>query len=739
MKRWQLILLIIIAILGIAALVAFVPLPQNLSDLTAVADEYDVTILRDTWGVPHVFGATDADAAFGLAYAHAEDDFLTIQQSLVAARGQLATVYGRDAAPNDYMVALLRLWETLDANYESGLSAETRALVDGYADGLNYYAALHPDAALRGLFPVSGKDVVAGFMHKTPLFYGIDGTLGDLFADARQEPVATRTAQESWRAVAYDLRPDDPDGPAVSRYGSNTLAVSPARSANGETFLAVNSHQPWEGPVTWYEAHVHSDAGWDMVGGLFPGAPIVLVGHGRDLGWAFTVNSPDLVDVYVLDINPDNPNQYRFDGEWRDLEVREVPIRVKLFGNVIWPVQQEVLWSVYGPAVRRPHGTYAVRAAGLGEVGLVEQWYRMNRATTFEEWQNAMREGPLPMFNAGYADKTGNIYYLYNARLPLRAEGYDWEVYLPGDTAETLWTAYLPFDDLPQVLNPASGFIQNANSTPFQTTIGDENPDPAAYSPTFGIETIMTNRALRALELFGRDESITAKEFDRYKYDMAYSPESDMARFVTLVAGTPASDDADLEAAKTLLREWDLRMTPDGRASALAVLMVYFLDQAGDVHINFSRLAVHDDVTAEALTDALSQAVAFLQEHFGRIDPPWQEVNRLRRGDVDLGLGGGPDILHAVYGLPDEDGRLHAFNGDSYVMLIEWDASGEVHSRSIHQYGSATLDASSPHYNDQSPLFVERRLKAVWLDEADIRANLQRAYRPGEELDGNSP
>lgn len=124
----------------------------------------------------------------------------------------------------------------------------------------------------------------------------------------------------------------------------------------------------------------------------------------------------------------------------------------------------------------------------------------MNKATNFEEWQTAMREGVLPMFNAGYADKEGTIYYLYNALLPIRAAGYDWEQYLPGDTSETLWTDYLPFDQLPQVLNPASGFIQNGNSSPFQTTIGPENPNPADFSPTLGIETSMSNRALRALD-----------------------------------------------------------------------------------------------------------------------------------------------------------------------------------------------------------------------------------------------
>jgi acyl-homoserine-lactone acylase len=689
----------IVLLLLLLGAVAFVLLPESvrLDDLAAAGSEYDVRILRDEWGVPHVFGATDADVAFGLAYAHAEDDFLTIQQSVLAARGQLASVYGKDAAPNDYMVHLLRIWDVVEAGYRTDLSPQVQAICEAYAAGLNHYAALHSGKALPGIFPVTGKDVVAGSVHKSPLFFGLDRILAELFEEERANPVSTHSEPT----------------------GSNTFAVSPRRSAGGQTFLAVNSHQPWEGPVTWYEAHLHSDEGWDAAGGLFPGMPVITHGHNRDLGWAFTVNSPDLTDVYVLDVNPADPDQYRFDGQWRDLEVRQAPIEVKLLGRLRWTVKEEVLWSVYGPVVRQPHGTYALRYAGYGEVGIYEQLYRMNRAQNLEEWQAAMRGGSLPMFNVGYADREGNILYLYNALLPLRAEGYDWEQYLPGDTSDTLWTEYLPFDQLPQVLNPASGFVQNCNSTPFRTTIGPGNPDPEDYSPTLGIETRMNNRALRALELFGADESITEQEFAAYKYDMAYSSQGDMPRYVQMILDAPLPGDPAVQAALEVVRAWDLRADPDSRGIALVIWTLQSLD--------FPKA---EEVEPAALADAFVETVRAFQEHHGRVDVPWSEVNRLQRGQVDLGLGGGPDILHAVYGSMLDDARLQGRQGDSCVMLITWDADGRIRSRSIHQYGSATLDEASPHYADQSPLFVERQLKPVWLDEAEIRAHLEREYRP---------
>ncbi|MBN1178413.1 MAG: penicillin acylase family protein, partial [Anaerolineae bacterium] len=301
---WRVIGIVVAIVLVGAAAYIFWPESPDVSGLADVAANYDVEILRDTWGVPHIFGQTDADVAFGLAYAHAEDDFLTIQQTLVAAQGRLASVYGQDAAPNDYMVHLLRIADVVEAGYEGDLSPEVRAICEAYADGLNLYAAHHPDEILLpDMFPVSGRDVVAGSVHKLPLFFNLDQALGEVFADERQNTVSRRLAWD-WLGVGNWV-------------GSNTLAVSPARSAEGQTFLDVNSHQPWQGPVSWYEVHLHSEEGWDAVGGLFPGTPAIIHGHNRDLGWAFTVNKPDLIDIYVLEINPDDPNQYRFDGEWR--------------------------------------------------------------------------------------------------------------------------------------------------------------------------------------------------------------------------------------------------------------------------------------------------------------------------------------------------------------------------------------------------------------------------------------
>jgi len=695
-KRARAVLVVaMVAVLAAGAL-ALWPRPRLDTSALRPRRRYDVRILRDTWGLPHVFGRTDPDVAYGLAWAHAEDDFQTIQGALLATRGRLASVLGREGAANDYMVELLRIRDVVDTGYARDLSPETRALCEAYADGMNHYAALHPDRALVALYPVTGRDLVAGFVHKMPLFFGLDRVLRGLL-----EPAAT------------------PSAPAAAP-GSNTFGVAPRRSADGFTRLAINSHQPWAGPVAWYEAHLHSDAGWDTVGGLFPGSPVILHGHNRRLGWAHTVNKPDLIDVYALETDPANPLRYKLDGAWRDLEVRTAAIEVKLLGPLHWTFHREVLWSVFGPVVRGPRGTFAVRLAGYGEVRQIEQWYRMNRATSFDQWLDAMRMNALPMFNVGYADADGHVFYLYNARLPIRAQGYDWSRVVPGNTSRTLWTESIPFDDLPQVKDPASGFIQNCNSSPFRTTTGPGNPDRARYPRSLGIEDAMTNRALRALELFGGDESITREEFDRYKFDVTYSTASIVASRLAQLLAAPPPDDALARDALALLRGWDRAATGQSRASALAIMTLVPPDDDGSAP------------TTEALVERLAAAARKMQSHFGRLDVPWEDVLRLRRGAVDLGLFGGPDLLHAVYGRPLDDGRIVGDAGDSYILLVEWDPQGRVSSRSIHPYGSATLDATSPHYADQAPLFAAGQLKPVWLDEADIRAHLEREYRPGE-------
>ena len=674
------------------------------------AGAYDVKILRDTWGVPHVFGKTDADAAFGLAYAQSEDDFATLQQTLLATRALLASVEGKDAAPIDYLVQAIRVREHVWDRYESDLSPATRRLVEAYADGVNYYAALHPEQVEGGVFPVDGRDVVAGFVMYVPMFYGLAGAIESLFGDERPGEVTTKK-----RDVSGRFAPRLPTG-------SNAFAVSPKRSSDGQTMLCVNSHQPWDGPLAWYEAHVHSDEGWDATGALFPGAPMILVGHNRDLGWGATVNLPDLYDIYVLEVNPDDPDTYRLDGEWLDFEESEAKMLVRLPGGLKIPVKRKLYWSVQGPVFKQKHGTYAVRYAGMDDIRMVEQWYRMNKAETFTQWRDAMAMMAVPSFNFVYADRTGTIYYLYNAAAPVREPGYDWTKFLPGNTADAIWNEVYTIDAMPQIKDPESGFIQSCNSTPFQTTIGPGNPDPADFPAEMGIETYMTNRALRAVALYGGDESITWEEFQAYKWDELYDPASPIGQIIRVLLDAPLPDDPLAAEAVDVLRHFEWNAHADNAGLALISLTSMPI-----LYAKFLGTPQPDPV------ESMMNAAKKLKRAYGRLDVPWGTVARMIRGGVDLPLSGGPDTLRAIEGMEFKDGHLADIIGDGYVMFVEWDADGTLTSQAIHQYGAATTVPDSPHYADQAELFVRKQVRPVWFTEDEIRNHLELEYRPGEE------
>jgi len=655
--------------------------------LTINSDGFSARIERDNWGVPHIYGKRDADVSFGLAYAHAQDDFKTIQDILLASRGKLASVYGKGAAVNDYYVHLMDIWNHVDSNYTSDVPDDVKALCDGYAAGINLFLQDHPERGRKKIFPVNGKDLIAGFSHRMPLMFGLDGVMKKLSKEKRPQLIG--------------LNGNDEDAESFKMVASNVFAIAPHRSSDGYTRIWINSHQPWDGPVAWYEAHFISEEGWDFYAGLFPGSPIPLIGHNQYLGWSHTVNSPDLIDVYDLKINPGNKDQYWFEGSWQDMKVRKVPIKVKLFGPFSWTFKRTVKESIHGPVMEFEHGTYALRISSIKNLKFLEEWYRMGKATNFDEFRKAMEIHALPMFNTGYADKDGNIFYVYNAKIPKRDDRYNWHELLAGDEQANIWTNYVPFDSLPQVLNPADGFLQNCNSNPYLAT-GNPTDVSKPLPDWTGIETHQTNRAMRALETFGEDSSITRKEFFKYKYDKKYSSHSTIAkvrdRFIQDIAkeNTP-----EFQEALELIRNWNLSADSTNKAAALSMIVL---------PNSFNEDNLKYDIVK--IKKKLRETIDFLINHFGRIDVPLGKALRLVRGETDLPLGGGPDLLRAIYFKEKED-KYVGTAGDCYFQAVEWGPNGELNAWTIHQYGSATAIESSIHYDDQAKLFSKQEMKQV--------------------------
>lgn len=634
--------------------------------------EYAPTITRDAYGVPTVQGRDDAEAAYGLALAHAEDNFATIQLVALAARGRLGAHLGRDGAQSDFLWHLLGIKEAVAQGYERDLSPGLRAVLEGYAAGLNAYGAAHPDEVLPGARNLTGPDIAAGSALTLPLFWGFERVLG-VVADKDGRPCAQQEAS----AESID-------------WGSNAFAVSPARSSDGHTRLIVNSHQPWAGPVAWYEAAVESDTGWRMHGGVFPGAPFPVLGTNGVLGWAATVNLPDLADIYRLTTDDAHRGQYFYDGEWRRFETRQIWLWVKM-GWFTVPVPRTLRYTVHGPAFETADGWVAVRYAGAGEIRAIEQFYRMGRAQSFDAWREAMAMRAIPSFNFLYADNTGRIGFFYNAILPRRAEGHDWAHCVPGDTSATLWS---DSDRVrpPELVSPRSGWLYSTNGAPWSSTDPASDLHPGDYPEAAPfIETYITNRGYRAVEILSPLATISDEQLLAAKFDISHSSRSRMA---AAVAAILAADDPSLRDAQAVLRAWDLRANAENRQAALAMMMFYPIYTA-------RRLGQPEPDPLDTVRDAANN----LRAHFGRLDPPLGDVLRLRRGDVDLPLEGAPDVLRALRWTPDPDGRLRADFGDGLMMVMDWAPDGTLTTRVIHQWGASDRP-DSPHYADQAPIFA---------------------------------
>jgi acyl-homoserine-lactone acylase len=408
---------------------------------------------------------------------------------------------------------------------------------------------------------------------------------------------------------------------------------------------------------------------------------------------------------------------YRFDGAWRPLETKRVWLPVKLFGPFVLPVPRDVQRAVQGPVVVNKSGSYAIRYAGADQLKMVEQYYRINKARNWNEWQSAMAIQGVPATNFLYGDRTGRIAFIYNAMFPNRRPGSDYSKLLPGDTSRNFAPGTVAYAAYPANIDPASGFLMNANNTPYQAAgTGSEMP---AQNPLLGVESDTTNRGRRALELMGADGSISAQDLYGIKFDTGVSRAGWAGKwYADLMAVT---GEKKLTDAAALLRGWDWNFDGKGGADSLAVLLM----RAGQSwhYQRKPRLVPGEE---------LAKAADYLTKHFGRLDVPLGDLLRVRQGKADFPMDGGPDVLRAAaLWNEDEDGRLAVRHGDSFVMFMEWPkAGGAVRSWSINPFGSATTRPESPHYADQAGPFTRHQVKYVRFDPRELTGHVERVYRP---------
>ena len=662
----------------------------------------NIDIVRDKFGIPHIYAKTDAEVAYGLAWVNSEDDFKTIQEAYLAGNAMLSNHIGLKGAPADFISQFIGSSSLIKEKIDE-ISKDYMKVVEGYAQGLNAYARANPDKVLlRKLFPITPKKML--MYSQLQLFISNEG------------------AYWAGRILNNDTQDDYLD---QNLTGSNVIAMNSAKTISGETFLAINTHQPLEGPTSWYEVHLNSEEGTNIIGTMYPGTPNVLIGVNEHLGWSHTVNYPDKTDVFKLKMK--NKRKYIVDGEEYELEKHKAKIFIKFLGIPI-KINRKYYKSIYGPTLKNKSGYYSIRTPTLFNVRALEQWWKMGKAKNFSEFYDAFKMKQIPGFNVGYADKYDTIFYMSNGILPKRAEGYNWKGIVPGDTMETLWTEYHDIEDLPQVLQPKSGFIYNANHSPFKSTSADENPNELDYSERMGYETYDNNRSTRLIELIESYDNVSYNDFKDIKYDNSF-PSKFNYNFmdINLISEIELDEDHELFEIVNEIQNWDRKTDINSIGAGLYGVLYYQLiyNYADQIR----KLSSEDKpVSKEIILSAVSDIKSYLIEHFGKVKINLGEFQKLVRGDKELPIWGLPDVITAMTSRPYKDGKHKVFAGESYIGLVRFTKNGPLFE-SVISFGNSD-NPTSDHYTDQMEMYSKFQTKKMTFDKEVIYSQAKSIYNP---------
>ena len=671
-----------------------------------------VEIRRTSYGVPHILAEDLGAMAYGLAWAHMEDYGHLVVERFTMARGELALVKGHDFIESDFWwrprhILARQAYPTLDA--------DTRVIYEGYATAVNRFIEAHPErvpewASAR----FTGVDVAAHWV------------------DERLEGATRRfLGSQAARRAARDSADSSGDG-------SNAWALGPSRTASGNAILVRNPHLSWGAGrySVYYEAHIKVPGVIDFYGDFRVGYPMYFNGgFNENLGWSTTNNSPDVEEFYALTVDPENPDAYLLDGESVPLQSTELDVKVT-GPSGMETVTRSLLDTELGPVVDRTADTvYVVRSADWGEYRRTEQFLRMMQASTLEEWKEAMRLRAMKESSFTYADASGNIFYVWNAAIPVlpHPSGRD-TVAIPVSSRSEVWQELVPFDSLPQLLNPPSGYLHNENDSFHYSNL--EQLIDAPSIPAAWPERRLRLRSQLGAELLQSADEVTLEQV----IELKHSPRMLMADRVKadLVSAVRASGAAgEVASAIDLVEAWDNTSRADSRGGVLFELWVGAYDGLGGDYARpwdplepTTTPAGLDDprLAAQAFAVAVNEAT----ELYGSWDVAWGDVHRVRWGDVDAPVSGCPAFLGCFRHLafePDDDGLLRAYSGDAWILAVEFDSIPRAYT--VLVFGQ-TGDSSSEHFDDQTEMFSRGELKPVSFTEDQIEADLMRRYRPGE-------
>ncbi|SER89118.1 acylase [Sphingobium sp. YR768] len=661
-------------------------------------------ILWDSFGVPHVYGKTEAGAFYGFGYAQAHNHGDILLRMYGESRAKAAEYWGEKFAKQDEWL----IGNDVPARGLAWYKQQTpqmRSNLDAFAAGVNAYAKAHIDKIdpeVRQVLPLTGVDIMT-HAHKLMNFQYI----------------------ASDRRVLADPETNEAGG-------SNAWAVAPSRTKSGNAMLLANPHLPWEpGPLTYMEAHINAP-GMAIYGATQVGLPVMRFGFNNDLGFTNTVNTMLGYSSFALTLADGG---YSFDGKTLPFKTAQKSYKVKQADGSLKTVTFTQRYAVQGPVFDLPGGktTIAVKVAGLDRPGVLQQYLDMGKAHDWAGFEKALRQMQVPMFNIVYADRGGHILYLDNGILPKHAEGdvKMWSKPVAGDTSKTLWTDVHSYDDMPKVLDPVSGFVQNANDPPWLST-WPRVLDPKTFPAYVANVGPVSQRAQMSVKLLSEGPKFSFEDFVAKKHETRSLMADRM--IPELERAAQGNSDPDVRKAIDLLKAWDHRDTADARGALLfeTWASIFSPNNFTDQRNYAVKWTIDDPLqTPRGLKDPaaavamLKQAVAKTKELYGAVDRPYGEVSRFRVGNTSVPGNGGfgnTGIFRTITWEPMKNGERKPRAGETWVAMIEF--STPLKAQGLMSYGSSSQPGSK-HMGDQLQHLSEGKLRTLWIDRKDVEAHVE--------------
>ena len=694
-----------------------------------------VQIVRDTYGVPHIYGPTDADAVFGLLYSQCEDDFARVETNYLDAIGRQAEVDGEAALYHDLRARLfMDSTQALTAYRRS--PRWLKSLLDAFADGTNYYLYTHPDVRPK---------LLTHFEPWMPLLFS-EGSIGGNISAVSIDRIKAFYEQRKFTSLHTDENPYERES-----IGSNGFAIAPNKSATKNALLLINPH------TSFYfrsEVHMVSRTGLNAYGAVTWGQFFVYQGFNENCGWMHTTSYADSMDEYLETVEKKGDGYvYKHGTEQRAVRTQTVRLPYKS-GNGMAYKEFTMYFTQHGPIAGETAGKWIAIDMMNAPLNALSQSYLRTKATGYDSYKQVMRLNGNASNNTIFADKNGTIAYWHGNFMPRRDPKFDWEQPVDGANPATDWKGLHPVEDIVQVRNPATGWIQNCNATPF-TVSGTSSPDAKKY-PAYMAPDAQNYRGINA------DRVLSHKRIFTLDTLIAAANDPHLAAFDDLiptllnawqtVGGEPVNKKADLEEAIQILASWDRNY---GTASVGQTLGIFWAEKlqrlarsraTADQHfdnLGLMSMTVQNTSVQEKIT-ALADVLTDLTRDFGTWKLPWGEVNRYQRltgktqesyddklASIPVGFTSSAWGSLAAFAAKTYPGTKKRYGsvGNSFVAVVEF--GKRVTARSVVTGGQSSQPGTA-HFTDQAPLYCTGQFKDVLFYPEDVRKHVERAYHPGK-------